>query len=250
MEIFHDRGGMSNATIHSAHDWLAWETSWRTAFAFLAATLLCGVLWSGRAAATGHFFFLYLPWNLFLAWLPLFFAIITRALFEQSGWSRKTFIAGTAWLLFLPNSPYIVTDLIHLRSHPPVPLWYDATLFAAFAFTGVALGFVSLRLIHDVVADQRGWMRGWIFTFGVLALCGFGIYLGRVERWNSWSVLTEPHVLIRDVGSIFGSWKSVCHTLGFSGVFFVFLSLCYVLLSGLTCWPAPATTKKLNSADC
>ncbi len=227
-------------------DWLMPQAVWRTALALMAATFLCVVLLGARMKVTGQFYFLYLVWNLFLAWIPLGFAITTRVLFERSGWSWLTLASGTAWLLFLPNASYIVTDLIHLRSHPPVPLWYDAALFAAFAFTGVALGFISLRLIHDVVAQRRGWFRGWLFVFAVLALCGFGIYLGRIERWNSWSVLTEPHVLIGDLQTMFGSLQSIRYTLRFTGVFFVFLTLCYVLLSGLLYWPVPAMSHTQN----
>lgn len=236
----------SRAVPQTGAPWSEMRASWRIGFALVAATFLCGVLWSARVFATREFYFGYLIWNLFLGWLPLFFAITTRRLYEWCGWCPRTLLSGVAWLLFLPNASYIVTDLIHLRSHPPVPLWYDAALFASFAFIGVALGFVSLRVIHDLVAQRRGWWQGWLFVFAVLALCGFGIYLGRVERWNSWSVLTEPHILLDDLRVMFGSWGSIRYTVRFTGVFFVFLTFCYVLLSGLTCWPAPATTHTQN----
>lgn len=224
-------------------DWLALQTTWRTALALVAATLLCGVLWSARVFATRQFYFSYLIWNLFLAWLPLVFAITTRSLYERRGWHWRTLASGTAWLLFLPNASYIVTDLIHLRSHPPVPHWYDAALFAAFAIMGVALGFISLRIIHDAVAQRRGWLRGWLFVLGVLALCGFGIYLGRIERWNSWDVLARPHVLLDDLCTMLGSRENIRYTMRFTGVFFIFLTLCYVLFFGLAHWPKPATTR-------
>lgn len=228
---------------NETHAWLDWQAIWRTGFALFAATLLCGVLWSARIVATRQFYFSYLIWNLFLAWLPLGFAVMTRVLFERCGWHWRTLAAGSAWLLFLPNASYIVTDLIHLRSHPPVPHWYDATLFAAFAIMGVALGFISLRIIHDVVAQRKGWFRGWLFVLAVLALCGFGIYLGRIERWNSWDVLARPHVLIDDLCEMFGSRANIRYTARFTGVFFVFLTLCYLLFFGLAQWPKTATSR-------
>jgi uncharacterized membrane protein len=236
METYRSHAGAPN-------HWRSLESTWRLVLALMAATFLCGVLWSARVFATRQLYFSYLVWNLFLAWLPLVFAITTRSLFERRGWNWRTLVSGVVWLLFLPNASYIVTDLIHLRSHPPVPHWFDATLFAAFAFTGVALGFVSLRIIHDVVAERRGWLRGWVFVFGVLALCGFGIYLGRIGRWNSWDVLARPHVLLDDLQTMFGSRANLRYTLRFSGVFFVFLTLCYVLLSGLATWPVPAASR-------
>ncbi|MCD6049454.1 MAG: hypothetical protein K0Q55_857 [Verrucomicrobia bacterium] len=245
METLHSRVGAYPGVSKTNAPW-PMSASWRVGFALIAATFLCGVLWSGRVLATKQFYFGYLIWNLFLAWLPLVFAITTRLLFEHCGGCRRTLLSGVAWLLFLPNASYIVTDLIHLRHHTPVPMWFDAALFAAFAFTGVALGFVSLRLIHDVVTERKGWWHGWLFVLGVLALCGFGIYLGRVERWNSWSVLTEPQVLLADLQTMFGSFKSLRYTLRFTGVFFVFLTLCYVLFSGLSSWPVPATSHTDN----
>ncbi|HEY1170743.1 MAG TPA: DUF1361 domain-containing protein [Verrucomicrobiae bacterium] len=245
METLHSRAGVYTGD-SNRNAFMPVSAMWRIGLALITATFLCGVLWSGRVFVTKQFHFGYLIWNLFLAWLPLVFAIVTRQSFRWWGWCPRTLIVGVMWLLFLPNASYIVTDLIHLRHHTPVPTWFDAALFAAFAFTGVALGFVSLRLIHDVVAERRGWMQGWLFVFGVLALCGFGIYLGRIERWNSWSVLTEPHVLIADVRMMFGSMESFRYTLRFTGVFFVFLTLCYVLLSGLSSWPVPATSHTQN----
>jgi uncharacterized membrane protein len=100
--------------------------------------------------------------------------------------SRRHLLAfAFLWLLFLPNSPYLVTDLVHLKPRPSVPLWFDILLVQSFVLTGLLLGFLSVYLMHRLVTHAYGWKIGWLFTLLILALTGFGIYLGRFERWNS-----------------------------------------------------------------
>jgi len=100
------------------------------------------------------------------------------------------------WLLFLPNAPYIVTDFVHLSPGGIPPLWFDGVLVSAFAWTGMLLGFVSLYLVHAVARHRFGDAVGWIGVVGVLALVSAGVFLGRVKRWNSWDVLTQPRSLL------------------------------------------------------
>lgn len=52
--------------------------------------------------------------------------------------------------------------------------------------------------MHALVAGRRGWMAGWIFVIGVAFLSGFGVYLGRFERWNSWDVVVQPLAVAAD----------------------------------------------------
>ena len=96
------------------------------------------------------------------------------------------------WLLFLPNAPYLLTDLIHLGSRDDAPLWFDLVLFSAFAWTGAFLGFLSIYLMQVVVRRTHGALLGWALVGGSLLASGFGIYLGRSLRWNSWDFVTSP----------------------------------------------------------
>ena len=54
------------------------------------------------------------------------------------------------------------------------------------------LGFVSLYLVHAVARHRLGAVPSWVGVLGVLALVSVGVYLGRVKRWNSWDLLTQP----------------------------------------------------------
>ncbi|MGL4650560.1 MAG: DUF1361 domain-containing protein, partial [Caldilineaceae bacterium] len=117
----------------------------------LSSALSVGML-ALRMAYSGHFTFRFLNWNLFLAWLPLGFALVAWLLQGETERPRLRVLPLLAlWLLFLPNAPYIVTDLIHLSHREPVPLWFDLFLLLSYAWNGLILGFVSLRLVQDLL---------------------------------------------------------------------------------------------------
>lgn len=142
--------------------------------------------------------FLFLGWNLFLAWIPYGISLILR---EQQTLSIKLLLLA-GWLLFFPNAPYIITDLLHLRERPPVPLWYDMLTIFSFAWTGLIFGYLSLIRIQRVIIQEWGHVAGQLLTGGALLLAGMGVYIGRFLRWNSWDILTRPHHLLADLATI------------------------------------------------
>jgi uncharacterized membrane protein len=107
---------------------------------------------------------------------------------------------GTLWLLFFPNAPYIVTDLKNIGVVGGIPILYDVLLLSAAAWTGLLLGLTSLFLIHTVARRLLGDSNAWALVVGVLAVSSFGIYLGRVQRWNSWDVFVRPGTLLGQLG--------------------------------------------------
>jgi uncharacterized membrane protein len=142
-----------------------------------------------------------IAWNLLLAWIPFALALIVyeRA---RAGISNLSLVAVTMlWLLFLPNAPYIVTDLKHVGRGGGVPVLYDVLLLSAAAWTGLLLGLTSLFLMHAVARRLVGAVNAWALVVGVLALSSFGIYLGRVQRWNSWDVFVRPGSLLGEIAS-------------------------------------------------
>jgi uncharacterized membrane protein len=188
----------------------------------LCTALVLG-FYVGRVLISDSTLFLFLIKNLALAWIPYLMAVAFDAV-HRRGWLGA--IAGSAclvvWLAFLPNGFYIMTDLIHLHPRPGVPLWYDAGFIAFIAWTGLLLAVVSLYRIQQFVAAKIGWLWSWFFALPVLALSGYGVYLGRFQRWNSWDLWTTPIAVLK------GSLAPIIHPLSYAdklGFIFLFSSL-------------------------
>jgi uncharacterized membrane protein len=98
-----------------------------------------------------------------------------------------------------PNAPYILTDLVHLLRVSVFRWWFDVGLICSFALTGCFLGVASLRMVHTVIRDGYGELIGWLGVIFFAMLGGFGVYLGRFLRFNSWDVLIEPWHVVRAI---------------------------------------------------
>jgi uncharacterized membrane protein len=170
--------------------WLA-----RLALALVALSLAAVGLLAVRIDRVGEPAFVFLTWNLFLAWIPFVLSLCVAAVHGRGGPRPLLWVLGAGWLLFLPNAPYILTDFIHLGRAGGAPLWFDAALIGTFATAGLALGLGSLLIVHHVVEARAGRVVGWLVAVSSLVLSAIGVYLGRFPRFNSWDVVTDPHGL-------------------------------------------------------
>jgi uncharacterized membrane protein len=202
---------------------------------FLAMAFASGIgmaLLAARALVTGRVNYGYLPWNLFLAWMPLWLAMVSVWLVADKAQPRWLLaLSVAAWLLFFPNAPYLCTDLVHLVRLPArltAPVWYDLLLHLLFAFSGLWLGYASLSIMQRLVS--RAWSRaaGWTFAVLALALGSFGVYMGRFLRWNSWDVVISPVAVASDIVAPLTAPFQHTRTWGFSVVWFLFLLLGYL----------------------
>lgn len=152
-----------------------------------------------RVKISNSFFYLFLVWNLFLAYIP--FGLTTLLLQKQQlQKSRfKFWLLFIVWLLFLPNAPYIITDLFHLQLGNAMPIWYDLLLVISFAGNGFLIFFISINDMHRIIQQKFSTIKAWFLTILIFFLCGFGIYLGRFLRWNTWDILHKPFSLIQDI---------------------------------------------------
>jgi uncharacterized membrane protein len=199
--------------------------------------VLAQIIW------TGNLRYSYLGWNLFLAWVPLVFALLAVNDHQEGATRRWRFFGfAAAWLLFFPNAPYIFTDLTHLNKGGFAGhFWVDLTLILSCAFTGLVLGFVSLYLMQSTVKAIAGTLASWAFICAVAALSGFGIYVGRFLRFNSWDVLLRPVELYRDLGKWVADPIAHPTTFVFPILFAVFLFISYLVLYALTHLPQPGS---------
>lgn len=190
------------------------------------------VILVGMIVKTGNLNYYYLAWNLFLAWMPLFFAYLlyhrlhfpTTPVKKWKFWSMTFF-----WLIFFPNAPYLITDLIHINNRHNPATWGDAFMLFSFALSGLATGINSLFVMH---LNFRKILSGKL-TNGLIAssilLSSFGIYLGRVQRWNSWDIFVRPQELITDILIQLQNPSAIFMTICFS----MLMGMVYLLLLSL-----------------
>ena len=161
--------------------------------------LWCIALLIVRIAESNRLTYLFLTWNLLLALVPLLFSHSLAVLHRRHASKFLQLGAFFGWLIFFPNAPYITTDFVHLVARPHVPLWFDIVLLVSAATTGLCLGYASLYDVQRIVAERYNRLLSWLLCFVVFFLSGFGIYLGRYLRWNSWDVVANPRELFADI---------------------------------------------------
>ena len=140
-----------------------------------------------------------------------------------------------------------MTDMKYLRELGGAPLWYDASLTALAAFTGLALGFISLYLIHSVARSYFGAVRAWVGVWLALALSSVGVFLGRFQRFNSWDVFTDPKPILGDIARGLADPLNYPRTVAVTVVFSAFLVTTYLAFYALARWTAAAGDES-NSA--
>lgn len=198
------------------------------------STMLAFTLYAGRVYISHNGQLRFLIWNLFLAWLPYLSSLWIVSLHRRNPdrwW--YLLIPGALWLIFLPNAPYIITDLWHLDNRPPVPMWYDIGLLATFAWTGLFLAVASLNTIQNIVREYLGGFLSWLFAFGVMGLSGLGIYLGRFLNWNSWDLITSPQDVFADIITRLIHPIHYAQTYGVTLLFAAFFLVCYLMFASI-----------------
>lgn len=175
--------------------------------------------------------FSYLPWNLFLAWIPFVASLLLIRVLRTSAWaSWQSLTLTVIWLLFLPNSFYMISDFIHLQDVGRVDVLFDAVMFTAFIYTSVLLGAASLLMVHRELTKRLTRARARVWVAAILFVCSFGIYIGRDLRWNSWDVLTNPAGLLFDVSDRLLHPTNYPQMFITVGSFFVLLTTMYALI--------------------
>ena len=209
-------------TLLTMHQWILISS------AFSILLLMIRILTSHRLS------YAFLAWNLLLAYLPLLIANwLSRHEFVMR--NKVTFIlAISAWLLFMPNSFYILTDLFHLNSSDKHRPWFDLTLILSFAWNGILFGIISIWKMEMLLKRTKGLVASTLLIFTVMWLNAFGVYIGRFLRFNSWDIIFNPFPLLTEIGEMImnpgdykGAWTmSLC--------FACFMIILYYTIKKLT----------------
>lgn len=218
------------------------KSFWHAAFSLSAVIKDWLLLSSGfscfllliRMIVTGSIEYIFLPWNLFLAFIPYgitWWMARNIALIENK---IKLLAALAVWLLFIPNSFYIITDLFHLIHVRSAPKWFDLLLIFSFAWNGILFGILSIRRLELVLSLQQGKGFSFLWVFIVMWLCSFGIYIGRFLRFNSWDVITDPFSLAGEIMDMVIHPFAYSYAWGMTLCYAAFMTLLYFTIKKIS----------------
>ncbi|BAZ45623.1 hypothetical protein NIES4102_26490 [Chondrocystis sp. NIES-4102] len=177
----------------------------------------------------------WIVWNLFLAFIPL---VLSCWLFLIHRNKRSVFwwICLIIFIAFLPNAPYLLTDIIHLIAaiRGNYSIWITTLIFIPLHLGAIFLGWEAyvISLINQSRYLKQQGAKKWIVTSELLthALSAIGIYLGRFLRFNSWDLLTKPDILLASTIDDLTSKKPLLLML----ITFVVITILYWLTKQLT----------------
>jgi uncharacterized membrane protein len=166
---------------------------------------------------------IYLLWNILLALIPYWISLFMLRRREATALPLPLAVIGSVlWLLFIPNAPYLVTDLIHITHLKQIPIIFDTFLIFTSAWIGVLLYCKSVYNIEQILRMKYS-SRATSYIIAIISMVvSFGIYLGRFLRFNSWDVLANPLSLyggVRDTLSYQSGTNSTVAFIVLSAVF-------------------------------
>jgi len=143
----------------------------------------------------------WIVWNLFLAFIPL---VLSFWLFRRQTGSRSWlwWLAFIIFIAFLPNAPYLLTDIIHLirGTREGYSAWIISLIFLPVHVIAILVGFEAyvISLLNQAIYLKRQGARQFILPSELMmhGLCALGIFLGRLQRLNSWDLVTDPGEVI------------------------------------------------------
>lgn len=150
----------------------------------------------------------WMVWNLVLAFVPVVLALVLfRAGIVRS---RLWWFGVVLFVLFLPNAPYVITDVVHLfsdirtaRSDLQI-LGEFIPLYTVFFAIGFGCYVAALDRLHGYLASDAPQLSWWKVEYALHGLCAVGLYLGRVLRFNSWDVFMGPQHLLGSLDILVG----------------------------------------------
>lgn len=194
--------------------------------------VFCLVLVTIRVLSTQTILYTFFLWNLFLALMPYFISSKMKSVSIKSLAKWKLFLWLFSWMLFFPNAHYIVTDFIHLHNTSGTQMWFDMLIMISFSVAGLLLAVISINHIYLILKTRWRENNTQLFIIFSCLLSGFGIYLGRFLRFNSWDILTSPISLIKSSILSVNDPKAWVVTFGF-GVFIYILFLLFTSFDDL-----------------
>ncbi|MBD6616868.1 DUF1361 domain-containing protein [Komarekiella sp. 'clone 1'] len=168
----------------------------------------------------------WMTWNLFLAFIPLALSVWLFRIRRNRSW--LWWLGFLVFYAFLPNAPYLLTDVIHLIDDIRTiqSVWMITLVLIPVYLVVILSGFEAyvISLVNWGYYLHRIGKSQWILWVELIThfLCAVGVYWGRFLRFNSWDFITQPDaVLTRGVEEILGKQP------------LVIIAITFVILVGL-----------------
>lgn len=158
-----------------------------------------------------------IPWmslNVFLALIPvaLSYPLLKNPL------SIRNVPIFLFWILFLPNSIYLLSDLEHLMNQISGESFLGVAVlsiqYAILVLFGILTYFLSLLPLEWFMRSKHVSLRVKVATYSAVSfLMAFGVVLGKIQRTHSWYVITNPMRVVTDVWNTLTSFELVLLTI-------------------------------------
>jgi len=192
----------------------------------LGLALILNIL---RVFLFGNTSFLYILWNIVLAFVPFLISLILLLRTNKENIVKPFFIIGfIIWFIFLPNAPYVVTDFIHLGRIHAVPVMFDIFLLFASAGVSLLMGLYSISHMEKMLLLKFSKKITNITIAIIILFTSFGVYLGRYFRFNSWDFFISHNSLMESIWKIFTESNNYANVYGYTLLFFAFIYISYV----------------------
>ncbi len=134
--------------------------------------------------------------NLFHGFVPLLLAYLINLFYDKLN-GIWFWIVSMVWVLFYPNSPYMISTLKHIGQSAENIQNYDDLIMFTLAMLSFYYGYLSLQIMYDLYAKRIAKKYvNWVMVF-VLLLSSLGYYMGRVLFLYSENFFTEPVKVIK-----------------------------------------------------
>ncbi len=155
----------------------------------------------------------WMAWNIFLASISVILGYLTLKVKPKA----PKLLLILIFILFIPNTIYIVTDLAHLiQRWNQVENWARIVVSIQYLIF-IPIGFLtfiySMKLLEKnlVKLDKR--FRSKTIMIVMNFIVAFGVVIGRVQRANSWEIITNPVKIFQNLLVTLTSFNLIAYVL-------------------------------------
>ncbi len=173
----------------------------------------------------------YILFNIFLGLIPFF---LFQVLFRLSAVKNKIktpveYLLFFLWLIFMPNTIYILTDIRHINgfcTNTLIDICGNAWMIIFFFVYGIIGWVLYFYAMEQMILflQQRLMTKINIFLpWLIIPIVSLGLLLGLMDRLNSWDVLIRPSLVVLTIWSYFNDWGKLSNFFIFTlGLLFLY----------------------------